>query len=114
VKSVVVAVRSNPLTTGRVHEALRMALGMTLSNHRVTVAYMGEGAYAALALNGDRIQRPGLADSLELLDACHIGEVVEREALAPRHREALRARVQPVGRADLVTLIATSDVVIPW
>jgi sulfur relay (sulfurtransferase) DsrF/TusC family protein len=114
VKNVVVAVRSNPLTTGRVHEALRMALGMTLSNHRVTVAYTGEGASAALTLNGDRIQRPGLADSIDLLDACRISEVVEREALASRYHQALRARVQPVGRADLVTLLTTSDVVIPW
>ncbi len=91
-----------------------MALGMTLSNHRVTVAYTGEGACAALALNGDRIQRPGLSDSLELLDACHIREVVEREALAPRYREAIRGRVQPMERTDLVTLLTTSDVVIPW
>lgn len=87
---------------------------MTLSNHRVTVAYMGDGAHAALGLNGDRLQRPGLADSLELLDACHINEVVEREALAPRYREALRARVQPMERADIVALLATSDVVLPW
>lgn len=109
-----VAVRSNPLTTGRVHEALRMALGMTLSNHRVTVAYTGDGACAALALQSDRIQRPGLTDSLELFDACHIREVVERDALPVRYRGGVRARVQPIERADLTALLAASDVVIPW
>lgn len=113
-KHVVVAVRSHPLTTGRVHEALRMALGMTLSNHRVTVAYTGDGACAALKLDGERLQRPGLAESLELLDACHIREVVESDALTARHRGALRSRVEPVSRAAVVALLKTSDVVIPW
>jgi hypothetical protein len=91
-----------------------MALGMTLSNHRVTVAYTGDGAGAALALDGDRIQRPGLAESLELLDACNIREVVEGEALAPRHHGGLRSRVQPIDRSELLTLLKASDVVIPW
>lgn len=108
------AVRSSPLTTGRVHEALRMALGMTLSNHRVTVVYAGEGASAASTLNGDILQRPGLAESLELLDACQIREVVEREAVAPGARGALRKRVEALERDAVVALVAESDVVIAW
>ena len=107
-------VRSNPLTTGRVHEALRMALGMTLSNHRVTVAYTGDGAYAALPLNGDLLQRPGLGESLELVEACQIREVVEQEALAPAHRALVRTRVEPLDREALVGLLAASQVVIAW
>lgn len=108
------AVRSSPLTTGRVHEALRMALGMTLSNHRVTVVYTGDGASAALTLNGEILHRPGLAESLELLDACQIREVVEREALAPGHRSAPRKRVELLDRDAVVGLLAASDVVIAW
>lgn len=109
-----VAVRSSPLTTGRVHEALRMALGMTLSNHRVTVAYTGEGASAALALDGDMLHRPGLSESLDLFDACQIREVVEQEALRPAHRTAVRPRVEPLGSDALVGLMAGSAVVIAW
>lgn len=108
------AVRSSPLTTGRVHEALRMALGMTLSNHRVTVAYTGEGASAALSLKGEILHRPGLAESLELLEACQIREVVERDALAPAHRPAVRTRVQSLDRDAVASLVAASDVVIAW
>ena len=113
-KDVVVAVRSSPLTTGRVHEALRMALGMTLSNHRVTVAYTGEGASAALTLDGDVLHRPGLTESLELFDACQIREVVEQEALRPGHRSSVRPRVQPVDHDALVGLMAGPAVVIAW
>lgn len=109
-----VAVRSSPLTTGRVHEALRMALGMTLSNHRVTVAYTGDGASAALKINGDILQRPGLAESLDLFDACQIREVVEQDALPPAYRGAVRSRVEPIDRDALVGLLAASDVVITW
>lgn len=108
------AVRSSPLTTGRVHEALRMALGMTLSNHRVTVAYTGDGASAALTLDGDILHRPGLTESLELFDPCQIREVVEQEALRPGYRSAVRARVEPVNRDTLVRLMAGSAVVIAW
>jgi len=111
---VVVAVRSSPLTTGRVHEALRMALGMTLSNHRVTVVYTGEGASAASTLNGEILHRPGLAESLELLDACQIREVVERDAVAPGSRSTLRKRVEVLDRDAVVGLVAASDVVIAW
>ena len=113
-KDVVVAVRSNPLTTTRVHEALRMALGMTLLNHRVTVAYIGDGAFAALGLNGEVLQRPGLAESLDLFEACRIQEVVERDELPPAQRGAMRSRVRPVDRSEVVALCAKADVVIPW
>ena len=102
------------MTTGRVHEALRMALGMTLSNHRVTVAYTGDGAAAALTLNGEILHRPGLAESLELLDACQILEVVERDVLAPGNRSALRKRVEVLDRGAVVELVAAADVVIAW
>lgn len=87
---------------------------MTLSNHRVTVAYTGDGASAALAVNGDVVQRPGLTESLDLFEACQIREVVEREALPSGHRATLRARVEPVDREALVGLMARSDVVVAW
>lgn len=87
---------------------------MTLSNHRVIVAYTGEGASAALAINGDVVQRPGLAESLDLFEACQIREVVEREALPSGQDSAVRPRVQPVDRDTLVGMIAGSDVVIAW
>lgn len=113
-KRVVVAVRSAPLTTGRVHEALRMALGLTLSNHQVTVAYVGEGAGGALKVDGLAVQRPGLADSLELLDACRIREMVAIDAIPPACRPALRDRVDRVPDADLIECLATADTVVPW
>jgi len=109
-----VAVRSSPLTTTRVHEALRMALGMTLLNHRVTVAYIGDGAAAALALDGEVLQRPGLTESLDLFEACRIQEVVERDALPPAQRRAMRSQVRPVDQSEIVALFAKADVVIPW
>jgi hypothetical protein len=87
---------------------------MTLSNHRVTVVYTGDGASAALAVNGDVVQRPGLAESLELFEPCQIREVVERDALPSGQRSAIRPRVQPMDRETLVGVIAGSDVVIAW
>ncbi len=87
---------------------------MTLSNHRVTVAYTGDGASAALNVNGEILQRPGLAESLDLFDACQIREVVERDALPPAHRPAVRPRVELMDRDALVGLVAASDVVITW
>lgn len=113
-KHVVVAIRSSPLTTTRVHEGFRMALGLTLSNHQVTVAYIGDGAGAALALDGEAVQRPGLEDSLDLFEACKIREIVECEALLPAQYGGVRRQVQPVDRAGLFGLLAQADVVIPW
>jgi sulfur relay (sulfurtransferase) DsrF/TusC family protein len=114
VKAVVVAVRSSPMTTTHVHEALRMALGLTLSNHEVTVAYVGDGAAAALHLDGPTVQRPALTDSIELLDACRIREMVETDALPAQCRTKVRSRVEPCSRSGLVDLLMKADVVMTW
>lgn len=113
-KDVVVAVRSSPLTTGRVHEALRMALGLTLSNHQVTVAYMGDGATAALQMEGTILMRPGLEDSLELFEACRIREVVELESVPQAHRAAIRQRIEPMATPVLAERLTRADVVMTW
>jgi len=86
---------------------------MTLSNHRVTVVYVGEGAGGAVALNGTTLHRPDLAESLDLLDACKIREVVETEALVSSYG-VVRPRVERLNRTQLLEILDAADVVIPW
>ena len=91
-----------------------MALGLTLSNHDVTVAYVGDGAAAALHLDGPTLQRPALTESLELFDACRIREVVELDALPAPCRKGVRSRVEPCARPGLIDLLMKADVVMTW
>ncbi len=91
-----------------------MALGLTLSNHEVTVAYLGDGVGAALHLDGPTVQRPALAESLELFDACRIREVVELDTLSTLCRKGLRSRVEPCARPGLIDLLMKADVVMTW
>jgi len=110
-KQVVVMIRRAPLTTVLTGEALRMSLGLTLSDHQVTVMYVEDGAYGALDLKPEQIGQPGIKQSLDLFEGMRVRQCVEQEALEPWVVPLLRKDVEMVNRQGVIDLIQEADVV---
>lgn len=81
-KRVTVLVRRPPLNDSRAGSAVRMALGLEIKDHEVTVAFLDEGVFAALAgLDPVRAGGDPWADYLEMLHACGHRLWAEAESL---------------------------------
>ena len=111
-KRVVVLIREAPLLTVRTAEALRMAVGLTLSDHEVHVLYLESGAHSALDLRPETVSQPGVQPSLELFEGMKVRQWVEREALEPWAVSQLRKGVEPIDRSSALERLRQADVVI--
>lgn len=107
-------IRHAPLTTVQTSEALRMALGLTLSDHQVMVLYTGEGAYSALELKPEVIAQPGVRQSIEFFEGMKIRQWVEKDAIEVWALPLLRKDVEPIDRQGALDLIQDADVVISF
>jgi sulfur relay (sulfurtransferase) DsrF/TusC family protein len=87
---------------------------MTLSDHKVTVLYLEEGAYGALDLKPDRIAQPGIKQSLDLFEGMKVQQYVEKEALEDWAKPLLRKDVKPLDRQGALDLIHKADVVLSY
>jgi sulfur relay (sulfurtransferase) DsrF/TusC family protein len=113
-KQVVVMIKRAPLNTVLTGEALRMSLGLTLSDHQVTVLYAEEGAYTALDLKPEEVAQPGIKQSLDLFGGMKVRQVVERDALEAWAMLLLRKDVEPIDRQGALDLIRKADVVMSY
>jgi sulfur relay (sulfurtransferase) DsrF/TusC family protein len=113
-KQVVVMIRRGPLTTVLTGEALRMSLGLTLSDHRVTVVYVEDGAYGALDLKPEQIAQPSIRQSLDLFEGMKVRQVVDRDALESWAVPLLRKDVESIERPAVLDLICKADVVLSF
>lgn len=110
-RSVVVLISRAPY--GRVHtaEGLRAASGLTagFDEHEVTVAFVDDGIYAALA-NADRAALD-MADHVDALAAAEASMVADAEAIAARGiAESAMADDIPVRQsAEIDDLIHKAD-----
>lgn len=113
-KRMVVLIRNAPVTTVKASEALRMALGLTLSDHQVAVLYMEDGAYGALDLRPEVIAQPGVRLSIEFFEGMKIRQWVERDAIEAWALPLLRKDVEPIDRHGALDLVQKADVVISF
>lgn len=81
-KAVCVVVRQAPIGTGHAAEGLRMAVGLTLAGHRVTVVLADAGVLAGLLTRPGRVGAAPLAKPIEMLLALGHAVWVEHESLA--------------------------------
>ncbi len=91
-----------------------MSLGLTLSDHKVTVLYAEEGAYGALDLKPEQIAQPGIRQSLDLFEGMKVRQCVERNALDAWAMPFLRRGVEPIDRQGALDLIRKADVVLSY
>jgi sulfur relay (sulfurtransferase) DsrF/TusC family protein len=111
-KRVVMLVRRAPLATGATAEALRVALGMTLGDHEVTVLYIDEGAGAAAELQPKLAGGADLGEALSLFGPCHVREAVEGGSLQQAGVAKVRQGIERLDRSAAVSLIGGADVLL--
>ena len=111
IKNVVIIIWATPFNTVVFPEALRMAIGQTVHDNRVSVLLMGDGVWNALNLAPHMIGRPDIHESMELFSAC--GVRVFADALSLKEREIAEhgSHVEKIGRAAAYHLITDADVV---
>src|SRR3990172_2928635 len=90
-KRVLVLVRRPPLAHSATTEALRVAVGMTLGDHQVTLLYIDDGAGAAAQLQPALAGGAEIGEALSLFGPCHVREAAEASSL----KEARVAKVRP-------------------
>jgi sulfur relay (sulfurtransferase) DsrF/TusC family protein len=111
-KRVVVLVRRPPLARSATTEALRMAVGMTLGDHEVTVLYIDDGAGAAAELQPELAGGADIGEALSLFGPCHVREVVESGSLEQAHVAGVRKGIERMNRPAALSLLDDADVLL--
>ncbi len=113
-KKITVIVRNLPLNTRRNAEALRMSVGLTLREDKVTVIFIDDGIYSATHINPEIINFQSLKKEFEALSMLQCSLMADRPSLEKREITNLLANVEAVEREDIVRTITYSDIVIPF
>lgn len=114
-KQVAVLVRRPPFNTGRDGSAVRMALGLEIADHDVTVVFLDEGVLAAVAeVTAELVGGEPWKEYLETLDLCGHRLWAEAESLARfgLNEVRLAPKVEVTSASEIIDLLADADVTI--
>ena len=110
----VVIIRRAPLGSDRAAEALRVALGQTLTSNLVTALFIDDGVWSARPLRPELVRGPEFSKPIEfLLDAGHC-LVADAESLAAREIHSVRPGVDVKPRREVIDLITAAAAVIVY
>ena len=113
-KKITVIVRNLPLNTRRNSEALRMSVGLTLREDKVTVVFIDDGVYSATLAKPELIGAPTLKKEFEALKMMKCTMLADNPSLEKRGIKKLVPNVMVVERDEIVRTITGSDIVIPF
>lgn len=113
-KNVVVIIRNSPFNTVRNSEALRMSVGLTLEDNKITVIFLEDGVYLLRETNPNVISSGEIHKHIDTLRLLKHTLVAEKESLDSRDIEKLKYNVKVLTRAEISDTISKADVVIPW
>ena len=113
-KSVLVIIQEGPFNTTQSGEGFRMSMGLTLSENEVSLLLMGDGVWNLLPLQSEAIGRPSIQTYLEYFPKVGLHLWAEAEALTERGIEAVPKGAGIISRQEALSLIAASEVVIPF
>lgn len=111
-KQVVVLLRKAPFERVRASETLRMTLGLTLGQNRVTLVYLDRGVQNLLPVRPTQVGRPRVEESLSLFEACGIREVADADSLERWDISPAAPRIEILNREGIMDLIHSADVVL--
>ncbi len=113
-KKITVIVRNLPLNTRRNAEALRMSVGLTLREDKVTVIFMDDGVYTATHIKPEMINFTPLDKEFGALSMLKCSLFADKPSMQKRGINKLIAHVKPAEREEVVNTITESDIVIPF
>ncbi|MFQ5508339.1 MAG: DsrE family protein [Leptospirillia bacterium] len=113
-KNVVLLLRHTPLNHIKNLEAFRLGLGLTLSNNEVTVAMIDQGVFNALDFRPEVVGRPSVDSFLDFYGDVGVRSLVDREGVAQAGISTLREGVEAVDRKEIIEMLRSADLVIPF
>ncbi len=113
-KKIAVVVRNLPLNTRRNAEALRMSVGLTLREDKVTVIFMDDGVYSATHIKPELISFAPLDKEFGALSMLKCALLADKPSMEARGVKDLLPKVKPMEREEIVRTITESDIVIPF
>lgn len=113
-KTVTVLVRTTPLRSHRAAEALRMAVGQTLADHRVQLILSGPAVYILGEVRPEQIGGVQVQRSLDTLRMLGHPILVEQESLQASGLLQPPEGVEVRSRSEVAALLANSEVIYIW
>lgn len=113
-KKITVIVRNLPLNTRRNAEALRMSVGLTLRDDKVTVIFIDDGIYSATHLKPEIIRFPKLNQEFDALSMLNCGMLADRPSLDQRGIVEIQGNIRAAERDEIVKTITEADIVITF
>lgn len=111
-KKVAIIIRRPPLGTVRASEALRVAVGQTLSDNDVVVAFTDDGVWAATPLKPEMIRGPELKKHIEALRMLGHRLVADEDALRNRGFPPVIEGIEVKKRQELFETLSQADAVL--
>ena len=109
-----VVIRRTSFNSERNSEALRMAVGLTTGDNRVSVVFLEDGVLTLRGLEPAVIAADDVGKHLEACQMLGVRLVADEEALRRHAVSQPAAPVEPVPFSELRRLLSDADVVIPF
>lgn len=114
-KRFTILLRHSPFQTMRNFEALRMTVGLTMSDNDKTLVLVEDAAYlVSPKAHPEAVHRFDPARHLEFLADTEFPMWVEKESMAERGIQDLRFQAEVKSRAEIAALLAESDAVVTY
>jgi sulfur relay (sulfurtransferase) DsrF/TusC family protein len=113
-KKITVVVRNLPMNTRKNAEALRMSVGLTLREDKVTVVFLDDGVYSATRTKPELVNLKPLTKEFEALSMLKCPMLADKLSMQKRSISTLVANVRAIEREEIVKMITESDIVIPF
>ena len=114
VKNLLIIIRTTPFNTVSVPEALRMSIGLTVHDNRVSILLIDDGVWNSLRVVPHTIGRPDINDSMELFSACGIRMFADETSLTERNITECDGNIEKLSRQEALGLIAESDITLSF
>jgi sulfur relay (sulfurtransferase) DsrF/TusC family protein len=112
VKKVTTVLRRSPFNSVVASEALRMSLGLTLSDNTVTVVFVEDAVYILVSPDTEAIRYPDVKRHIETLKEMGCQLIAEKESLKKRGLLDRKLDVNICSRREIDQIIEQSDRVI--
>jgi sulfur relay (sulfurtransferase) DsrF/TusC family protein len=113
-KKISVVVRNLPFNTRKNAEALRMSVGLTLREDKVTVIFIDDGVYSATPTKPESINLASLDREFGALRMLKCTLLADKPSMDKRGVKELIENIKTADREEIVRTMNESDIIIPF
>jgi len=113
-KNIAVIVRNLPFNTRKNAEALRMSVGLTLREDKVTVIFMDDGIYSATPSKPESINLITLEREFGALKMLKCTVLADKLSMDKRGIKELIENIKTADREEIIRTMNESDIIIPF